>query len=300
MRRMNARLIRALAVAVAVAVAISACGVASSASPTVASSPIASSGVIASTPPTSPPSSPDLTPSEVPSQAPEPNDDFVAGVVTTDLVVRTKPGTGADSEILRPSLNEPQLLYVLEGPVPASGYDWYLVTPLFPDYLPHGEDPPSGWVAGAGKDGEPWIAAISDSPLNCPRQPDLYAIMYLSYLTSLACFGDRELTLEGTTKGCVVSDPVTVEPGWLSSVGCLIAQDGPDPQTVPYPAPLILRFADGGGVNADERVTVTGHFDDPAARTCRSTPSVGTIPPAPELVVLGCRTQFVVTDIEHR
>ena len=49
-----------------------------------------------------------------------------------------------------------------------------------------------------------------------------------------------------------------------------------------------------------KRVTVTGHFDDPAASTCRSTAALETEPPAPEFVVLGCRTAFVVTDIQPR
>ena len=169
-----------------------------------------------------------------PAGTPPITTDSVAAVVTNDLVVRTKPGTEVDSEILRRYLNAPQLLYVIGGPVTANGYEWYLVAPLFPDYLPHGEDPPSGWVAAGGKDGEAWIAT---SQLHCPR-PNLHRIMELSELARLACFGDRELTLQGTSSGCFVADPVTVEPQWLSSSGCNLKPDGYDPQSVPAPGPL--------------------------------------------------------------
>ena len=293
---MQAR-IRAIVVPAALVFAISACSAApasSTASATAsASAVIAGSGAIASS------RSPGafVTPSPASSDAPgRMPPDSVAAVITTDLVVRTKPGTRADSEILLPTLDAPQLLYVLDGPVAASGYKWYLTVPLFPDYLPHGEDPPSGWVAAGGKDGEPWVAPSS---VPCPA-PDLYAIMMLSTLARLACFGSRELTLEGTTGGCFVSVPASVDPGWLNSVGCSIAPDGYDPQAVPSPGALVLRFADGGGVDADQRVTVTGHFDDPAASTCRSTPGFESDAPAPAFMVLGCRTQFVVTDIQAR
>ena len=44
-------------------------------------------------------------------------------------------------------------LYVLDGPVTASGYDWYNVAQLTSRTLP------SGWVASTSRDGEPWIVA---------------------------------------------------------------------------------------------------------------------------------------------
>jgi hypothetical protein len=51
-------------------------------------------------------------------------------VVTTDLVVRSEPGTHDGSRILPTRLNGPTLLYVVDGPVQADGYDWYLVQPF--------------------------------------------------------------------------------------------------------------------------------------------------------------------------
>ena len=285
-----------LMVLAGLACAVTSCAASPAASTTPRASPSASHEPNAS----DPAASPLATMSPEPAGTPPITTDSVAAVVTNDLVVRTKPGTEVDSEILRPYLNAPQLLYVIGGPVTANGYEWYLVAPLFPDYLPHGEDPPSGWVAAGGKDGEAWIAT---SQLHCP-QPNLHRIMQLSELARLACFGDRELTLQGTSSGCFVADPVTVEPQWLSSSGCNLKPDGYDPQSVPAPGPLLMRSAGwfpGWDYGEGGRFTITGRFDDPVATSCRSTPgNEFAEPPAPESVVLQCRTQFVVTGIEPR
>jgi serpin B len=52
-------------------------------------------------------------------------------------------------------------LTVVDGPIRASGYVWYKVVPISFDAL---EGPGYGWVASAGKDGEPWIA-LAESPI---------------------------------------------------------------------------------------------------------------------------------------
>jgi hypothetical protein len=45
-------------------------------------------------------------------------------------------------------------------------------------------------------------------------------------------------------------------------------------------------------------IVVTGHFDDPAATTCSHIQGASVVVPSPpELVVLHCRTQFVVTGV---
>ena len=226
---------------------------------------------------------------------PEPiRTDAVAEVVTTDLVVRTAPGTDAStSEILQPTLAAPQLLYVVDGPVAVDGFEWYLVRPFAYSYLPI-SPVPSGWLAAGGKDGEPWIAPAR---LSCPP-PDLDAISRLSDVTRLACFGNRTLTLEGTFGGCFVSDPAHTSPGWLAHTGCSLVPDGYRQDVTPSPGWLVMRV-DDVSVNAqpDDRVRVEGHFDDPAAGTCTRVPLEGEPVPIPELVVLDCRTQFVATAI---
>lgn len=80
----------------------------------------------------------------------------IAAMVTNGrLVIRTKPGTGADSAIFKSRLYPGQRVLALEGPVEASGYQWYRVR------LGQVE----GWVAIAGLDGEPWLAPVRNGAI---------------------------------------------------------------------------------------------------------------------------------------
>ena len=97
----------------------------------------------------------------------QPRSDSYARVATDDLRVRSKPGVSDESEKLEPLLQEGIRLLVLDGPVPASGYDWHQVKPIFDADTPEGGFP-FGWVARAGKDGEPWIES---EPQSCPSVP---------------------------------------------------------------------------------------------------------------------------------
>ena len=87
-----------------------------------------------------------------------PADPFLDAVVVTvsdELVVRSEPRVSDDSIMYKPWLPLGTELYVLGGPVSGSGYTWYKVAPVSFGEL---EGPGYGWVAMAGKDGEPWIA----------------------------------------------------------------------------------------------------------------------------------------------
>lgn len=76
--------------------------------------------------------------------------DVAAMVTDGRLVIRTKPGTGADSAIFKTKLYPGQRASTLEGPVEASGYPWYRIR--LGDI--------EGWAAAAGLDGEPWLAPV--------------------------------------------------------------------------------------------------------------------------------------------
>ena len=76
--------------------------------------------------------------------------DVAAMVSNGRLVIRTKPGTGADSAIFKTRLYPGQRVETLEGPVEASGYSWYRVR----------LGTIEGWAAAAGLDGEPWLAPV--------------------------------------------------------------------------------------------------------------------------------------------
>jgi serpin B len=85
----------------------------------------------------------------------------VVVTVSDRLRVRSEPRVSDDSIMYEPVLPLGTELTVLDGPVSASGYVWYKVAPVSFVGL---EGPGYGWVALAGKDGEPWIAA-AESPI---------------------------------------------------------------------------------------------------------------------------------------
>ncbi len=75
--------------------------------------------------------------------------------VADRLRVRSEPRVSDDSIMYDPVLPLGTELFVLDGPVSASGYTWYMVAPVSFAEL---DGPGSGWVASADKNGEPWIA----------------------------------------------------------------------------------------------------------------------------------------------
>ena len=86
----------------------------------------------------------------------------VVDVVVTGLRVRTLPTVDNSKSVkLDPLLGVGTQLQIIEGPVTADEYDWYLVQAIG---LPH-----RGWVAAADHDGSPWVeesgqASSSASP----------------------------------------------------------------------------------------------------------------------------------------
>jgi hypothetical protein len=78
----------------------------------------------------------------------------VVVTVADRLRVRSEPRVSDDSIKKEPVLPLGTELLVLDGPVSASGYTWYKVRPVSFARL---DRPRYGWVAMAGKDGEPWI-----------------------------------------------------------------------------------------------------------------------------------------------
>jgi hypothetical protein len=113
--------------------------------------------------------------------------------------------------------------------------------------------------------------------------------------------------------GCGIDPPWYVEPAWLD--GCLglgrqyllSRPEEPSADRATWgvldprlDAGTLPPIADGGWILAD----VEGRYDHPEARTCRAEANVdswpeASAPPAP-LVVLGCRSQFVITAVDPR
>lgn len=81
----------------------------------------------------------------------------VVVTVSDRLRVRSQPRVSDDSIKYEPVLPLGTELLVTDGPVSASGYTWYKVEPVSFAGL---DGPGYGWVAMAGKDGEPWIERV--------------------------------------------------------------------------------------------------------------------------------------------
>ena len=154
-RRVSAPTLRLIAVAALLGLlAVSAVGVgaallrdAEDLSEAVTPPPIAEATAGASPAPTSAPSA------GPPQDGPRPAGfapDTIVEIVVTDLRVRTAPTVdNATSAKLEPLLGTGTRLQIIEGPVLADDYEWYLVQAIG---WPH-----RGWVAAGDHDGEPWI-----------------------------------------------------------------------------------------------------------------------------------------------
>jgi hypothetical protein len=244
--------------------------------------------------------------------------DTFARVATDDLRVRTKPGVGADSIKLEPLLWKDALVFVIDGPVAASGYDWYLVKPMGEADVQHHPDPPQdGWVVAAGKDGEPWLAPYS--PNWCSPRPFDAPPSDFEWpprdLLDLSCYGNATLRFPALLgRGefvCEPAPPWRIEPSWLDwceGPGYRLAD--PDLGEAPIglgayhvvfdPAVDLdkLPALDDGGADL-VAVDVVGQYDHPAAADCRLEPRYPSSEPQPDqtLTTLGCRATFVVTAI---
>lgn len=239
--------------------------------------------------------------------------DSVAQVVTTDLVVRSEPGVHAGSEIYPARLNEPMLLYVVDGPVRADGFGWYLVQAFAEAECMDvcREPPPFGWVAQAGSDREVWVAPAS---VSCP-DITVDEIQWVPLPGRLACFGGETLQFEGQFGPCFNEKMG----GIVYAAGCLLSAPGWEPGTGIRPTGITLRFDQVTVVAKDGSLTglpasaplvrVTGQFDHAKAADCgrdqyplwQLGPEEDPLQPidlgTAQQRVLHCRSEFVVSEV---
>jgi hypothetical protein len=265
---------------------VGACSPAPLASPA-GSSPSTSSPSAAASP--SPTGTATSSPTPIESASPAPTSlavDSLIEIVVTDLVVRTHPGTDPPSTILTERLIAPDRAFVVDGPVEAAGYEWYLVAPLL---RPDDTRGPFGWIASGSREGEDWVRAVA-AP--CPDPVDLAGVIALQPLERLACFGDETLTLTAPVMSCGSGGgPWTFSPSWILHVGgCGLAADASAEQF------LLFREPPGSSGPGSAPATVTGHFDDASALTCTVTSADPAAYPAPsrEEAVVMCRSEFVI------
>ena len=172
----------------------------------------------------------------------------------------------------------------------ASGYAWYEVVPLTSRKLP------SGWVASADRDGEPWIAA---GDFDCPPVPtDFRSLAALPPGVGLACFPRVPITVEARLISCNCD----IDGSWYTPSWFFLGSGSPDLLVEPDVTTVPSDFDDWFVLNLDpsgehpdvlpigQIVEVTGIFDHPAASSCTRTEMDGE-----PVSSQGCRLEFAVT-----
>ena len=241
-------------------------------------------------PPISP--SPAAIATAQPAASPTPGSGLVGTTAVTavdGVLVRSQPRVSVDSFTEEPPLPRGTALYVLDGPVTASGFDWYEVAQLSSRTLP------SGWVASPSRDGEPVIVA---GAFDCPPMPtDFRSLAALPVGVGLACFPKVPITVQARLISCACEiDGAWYTPSWFR------LNDDPELLVEPGVTRVPPDMADWFGLDLDpagqhpdvlpvgDVVEVTGMFDHPAAATCMRTEMDGA--PVPSQ---GCRLEFAVT-----
>lgn len=278
---------------------VTACGAAATTSALPAASvpvsPSASaSSVVAGSPapatstaePTSAPTAPPETEALAPGRA--------AITIVEGVRVRSAPSVNdAVSQKYTPLLPAGTVLFVLDGPRAASGYEWWQVVPT----AFRVEGPGHGWVAGASREGEPWV---QPTQIDCPPTPaNLAALMDVTDGMALACFAHTPLTIRARLVSCNCDiDGPPVVPAWLGiSAEPILLVDASE--TGPPDSPedwYQLHVDPKAGITSlpeGRVVDVTGTFDHPAAADCLV--SDFDAPPTPSA---SCRFVFAVTALE--
>ncbi len=266
------------------------------ASPSSASTPPATPSVTTSTAPATADTSPATSEGPAPTPAPSVPAAVKAGTVAVTVVdglrVRSQPRVSDDSFKYDPLLPKGTPVYVLDGPVTASDYDWVQVVPMTSPTLHE------GWVAVASRTNEPWLAPGS---FDCPPLPtSVVELTALAPGVGLACYPKVPITIRARLADCNCDiDGPPSSPSWFtlgSGNPPLLVEPG---RTGPPRDPgdwLILHLDPDGRHPATlpvgQVVTVTGVFDHPAAANCTMADSDDVQAPSKD-----CRMVFAVTDL---
>jgi hypothetical protein len=218
--------------------------------------------------------------------------------VTSGLRVRSLPLVDDSSVRYEPLLDQGTRLFVLDGPVLGSGYDWFRV--IAPSVTRSDGQPMVGWVAVAAKTGEVWADGVD---LSCPAIDGPVSVADLVRLGSgavadggISCFGAVPISTTATIAlTCTGPDATATSTiNWLGIA-----------------ARMTIRLASGGS-SFDARVhpdlagrtacdtptggswVVHGHYADPAAESCAGGAATEE---AAQLARYRCGSIFVVTDL---
>jgi hypothetical protein len=246
-------------------------------------------------------SRPEVTPSPTPEAAAAFPNRAIVAVGTEALNIRSEPNESAS---VLGELDPGQRLFIIGEPTDQGELRWYRVGVVAGQACDE-ECNLLGYVATPVlEEADAWIDDVS---ITCPSSPmTSEALGALGALEALHCYGRNEIVVTGTieTPCCGYVGPLAFSPEWLAH---------------PVPPAFFIGAANqalGFRANPDadleppERgdvVRVTGHFEDPAATSCRhsidDTFWGGASPEPvqmelPARVVLDCRATFVWTDYE--
>lgn len=233
---------------------------------------------------------------------------FLAQVIVTELIVRSAPGTGSDSEIYPGVVGAGVRLWLHGETVTASGYEWGLAVPERPPLISADPSIALGWVAMASREGEPWIERVEP---DCPDAVPLATFSTMSSAERFLCLGGRSLEIQGWVPPVLGSGGCGgEEPSWLMcflAVTTLVDIEPPREALLGgaagwdrEAARIALHFPPGTrpALNAFDHVIAIGHVDDPAALTCGRPgfPDATKILSDPALIY-HCRGSFVVESL---
>lgn len=139
-------------------------------------------------------------------------------------------------------------------------------------------------------------------PTGCRPEPDLTELSTYIWPESdpLACWGDSTLSFDAERIPAIVDCFSSVEPAWLACSQVLLQEVGEAGKVGVAQLIVAIDPARNPSWPMTTAVRITGHFDDPAAETCREadrSPAVGGTPEPAADIVERCRRTFVVTQV---
>ncbi len=171
--------------------------------------------------------------------------------------------------------------------------------------IPSGSPQIASHADGASPVAAPSPTAVPTAPeaADCvTQQADVNALIHMQGAGGdpVACFGEAPLTFDATWVGGGQADcPAAPEPAWLACSAFSLQALGDTRKVGSRGLFVAIHPSASLSIPSEPyaQVRVTGHFDDPAAQTCRETQlgDAETLAPATETIER-CRRQFVVID----
>ena len=265
----------------------------SSPSPAVTASAVASSETLSTSPSES--ASAEPTPSPTPVAQPIIPNLAIAAITVDALAVWSEP---SEATIQYGELGEGARLFIIGDSMEDDGLRWYRIAYVDGPSVSGFElgpcqlncSPTLGYVATPAAGADEWLEEVE---IGCPAPPlTTDQLAGLVPLERLHCYGSSDITVSGALDD-FTGGPSSGAflPSWLAATGPRSAGGGalqihfPPTYAGELPDPL-------------STISMVGHFEDDAAPTCEVDFTRISDGPSTPWVVLGCRSAFVVTEVE--